>query len=115
MPDLRAVAFADDEVDGLDECATGAPEPNGASAFAAEFAMPPVVPQPVRPLAIVALLLAFVVPFVAIPLGHSVLRTSHDGRDRRIAQASIIVGYLTTLLLALVGLNLVVALFLHTA
>ena len=112
---MSAVVFAD-EVDGLDECAVGVPEPNDASGFAADYAMPTVMPQRVRPLAIVALLLAFVAPFVAIPLGHVLLRrASQDGRHgRRIAQLTIIVGYLMTLLLALIGLNVVVALFLHT-
>ncbi|MEV8213461.1 hypothetical protein [Leifsonia sp. NPDC077715] len=74
-------------------------------------------PQRARPLAIVALLLAFVVPFVAVPLGHVLMRSVPPvgHHTRRIAQATIIAGYLMTLLLSLIGLNLVVALVFHSA
>ncbi|WP_431219464.1 hypothetical protein [Leifsonia xyli] len=80
MPDLRASRPISDEIDGLDESVEGVPEPNTASEFTADYALPTVVPKHVRPLAVVALILAFTVPVVAIPLGHRVLRRlQHEG------------------------------------
>jgi hypothetical protein len=104
-----------EEVDGLDEAADGVPNPNTASEFTTDYALPTVVPKRVRPLAVVALVLAFVLPIVAIPLAHRVIRTlQHDGgRGHGVAQAAIVVGYLVILIIALVGLNIVVALVLH--
>ncbi|MGO4301753.1 hypothetical protein [Leifsonia sp. RAF41] len=115
MPDLRAHARDHDEVDGLDESAGGVPAPNTAAEFISDFALPTVVPQRVHPLAVMALLLAFLVPMVAIPVGHRVARTlQHDGgRGRALLQAAILISYLNILLLALIGLNLAAAVLLH--
>lgn len=105
--------LSDEEIDGLDESPVGVPAPNTASGFAMEFSLPTVVPRHVHPLAVIALLLAVVLPIVAIPLAYRVLRTlQHDGgRGRAIAQAAIIVGYLDILLVALIAVNIVVATF----
>ena len=74
------------------------------------------MPRRVHPLAVLALVFAVVLPFVAVPLGHRVLRRlQHDGgRGRALAQAAIVLGYLMCLLLALIGVNVVIALLLHT-
>jgi hypothetical protein len=116
MPDLVAHAPVSDEVDGLDESAVGVPAPNTAVEFASDFALPTVVPKRVHPLAVVALFLAFLVPVVAIPLGHRVTRTlQHDGgRGGALAHAAIVIGYLNVLLLALVALNVLAAIVLHS-
>ena len=64
-----------------------------------------------------ALVLALVLPFVAIPVAHRVIRTlQHEGgRGLAVAQAAIVVGYIDILLWALVCLNLAVAVLLHPA
>lgn len=113
VPDLKVRVLSEDEVDGLDESSTGVPAPNTASGFAAEFSLPTVVPRRVAPLAVVTLVLAFIIPVAAIPLAHIVTRSlQHDGRrGRGVAHAAIVVGYLNILLMALVAVNLVVALF----
>lgn len=115
MSHLKARPVGDDEVDGLDESADGVPAPHTASEYAADYAMPTVVPKRVHPLAVVALVLAVVLPIVAIPLAHKVTRIlqHNGGRGRAVAHAAIVIGYLNILLLALVCLNIAVAVFLH--
>lgn len=117
MPDLKARPLSEDEIDGLDESSTGVPAPNTASGFVTDFALPEVVPKRVRPMTVATLVLALVLPFVAIPLAHTLIRRlQHDGgRGTAVARAAIVVGYLDVLLWALVGLNLAVALLLHPA
>lgn len=107
-------ALTGEETDGLDETAGGVPAPHTASESAAEFSLPRVVPRRVHPLSVVALLLSVVAPFVAIPLAHAVVRRlrHHGGRGHRIAQAAVVIGYLTLLMLALVAVNIGVALLL---
>ncbi|MFP3467080.1 DUF4190 domain-containing protein [Leifsonia sp. SIMBA_070] len=116
MPDLRTGGRSNDEIDGLDESADGVPVPNTASGFAADFSLPTVVPRRAHPLAILALVLAFIVPIVAIPLAHRITRKlQHEGgRGRALAHAAIIIGYLNILVIALVVLNVAVAGLLHT-
>jgi len=111
MSDLKAHPLSDEEVDGLDEAAAGVPAPNTASAFAAEYALPTVVPRHVHPLAVVSVLLAVLMPIVAIPLAHWVMRRlqHHGGRGLAVVRTAIIVGYLNILLLALIGVNVLVA------
>jgi hypothetical protein len=117
MSHLKARPLSDDEVDGLDESAVGVPAPHTASEYTADYAMPTVVPRRVHPLAVVSLILAFVLPIVAIPVAHKVTRTlqHNGGRGRAVAQAAIVIGYLNILLLALLTLNVAVAVFLHTS
>ncbi|MGN6760737.1 MAG: hypothetical protein ACTHJI_05345 [Leifsonia sp.] len=117
MSDLKVHPLSQDEVDGLDESAVGVPVPNTASGFVTDFALPGVLPKRVHPLAVVALVLALVLPFVAIPVAHRVIRTlQHEGgRGLAVAQAAIVVGYIDILLWALVCLNLAVAVLLHPA
>jgi hypothetical protein len=117
MSDLKARANSHDEIDGLDESAVGVPAPNTASGFTTDYSLPTVVPKRIHPLAVMALILAFLIPIVAIPQAHKVIRKlQHDGgRGRGVAQAAIVIGYLNILLFALVGLNVAVAAFLHTA
>lgn len=104
-----------DEVDGLDESSDGVPAPNPASEFASDFSLPAVVPKRVHPGAVVALVLAFLLPMVAIPLAHRTARRlqQEGGRGRSLAHAAIVIGYLDILLIALVGVNLAAALLLH--
>ena len=104
-----------DEVDGLDESAVGVPAPNTAVEFTSDFSLPTVVPKRVHPLAVIALCLAFLVPMVAIPLGHRVTRILQHGggRGRSLAHAAIVIGYLNVLLLALIAVNVVAAIILH--
>ncbi|MGO4534774.1 hypothetical protein [Leifsonia sp. 2MCAF36] len=115
MPDLSARDQEEDEVDGLDEPAVGVPAPNTAVEFTSDYALPTVLPKRVHPLAVVAALLAFLMPFLAIPLAHRVTRTlQHEGgRGGALAHAAIVMGYLNILLLALIGLNVAAAAFLH--
>ncbi|MET3565735.1 MULTISPECIES: DUF4190 domain-containing protein [unclassified Leifsonia] len=117
MSHLKARPLSDDEVDGLDESAVGVPAPHTASEYVADYALPTVVPRRVHPVAVVALILAFLLPIVAIPLAHKITRTlQHDGgRGRAVAQTAIVIGYLNILLLALLSLNVAVAVFLHSA
>jgi hypothetical protein len=120
MSDLRAptpaLAEVNDEVDGLDESAVGVPSPNTAVEFASDFVLPTVLPKRVHPLAVIALFLAFLVPVVAIPLGHRVTRTlQHDGgRGGAVAHAAIVIGYLNVLLCALIVVNVAAAVVLHS-
>lgn len=120
MSDLKAHTSSTtppkpDELDGLDESTAGVPAPNAAAEFTGDYAMPAVVPRRVHPLAVLAVILALPLPFVAIPLAHwTMRRLQHSGgRGRSVANAAVIVGYLSTLLLALVALNIAVAAFLH--
>ena len=108
--------MVNDEVDGLDEAGAGVPEPNAAAGFSCDFVLPTVVPRRVHPLAIVALLLAFLIPVAAIPLGHRVTRTLHQGGGRGggIAHAAIVIGYLNLLLLALIVVNVAAAVLFHS-
>lgn len=117
MSDLKVRPLIQEETDGLDESAVGVPAPNTASGFVTDFALPAVLPKRVRPAAVVALVLALVLPFVAIPVAHRVIRTlQHEGgRGLAVARAAIVIGYLDILLWALVCLNLAVAVLLHPA
>lgn len=116
MSDLRVSAPVNDEVDGLDESSVGVPRPNTAVEFTSDYALPTVVPTRVHPLAVVALLLAFLFPIVAIPLGHRVTRTlQHDGgRGGALAHAAIVIGYLNVLLVALIVVNVAAAVVLRS-
>ena len=108
----RLDAHPAEETDGLDEASANVPAPNAASEFTTDYALPGVVPRRVDALAWVAFVLAFCLPFVAIPLAHRVIRRlQHDGgRGRRLAQAAVLVGYLCILALAFLALNVVIAL-----
>jgi hypothetical protein len=114
MHDLRTPLLGEDEADGLDETSTGVPSPHAASEFSSDYALPTVVPKRVHPVAVVSLLCAVVLPFVGIPLAHWVIRKlqHNGGRGAAIAHTAIVVGYLSLLLLALVVVNVVVALVL---
>jgi len=117
MSHLKTHPLSDDEVDGLDESAAGVPAPHTAFEHVTDYALPTVVPRRIHPGALVALILAFLLPIVAIPLAHKITRTlQHDGRrGRAVAHAAIVIGYLNILLLALLSLNVAVAVFLHPA
>jgi len=112
MRDLSTPVLTEDEVDGLDESSAGVPTPNAAAEFASDYSMPTVVPRRVHPLAVASLVCAFLVPIVAIPLAHGVTRRlqHHGGRGVAVAHAAIVVGYLNLLVLALITVNVVVAL-----
>ena len=111
MSDLKTRPVSYDEVDGLDEASAGVPTPHNASEFAGDFALPTVIPRRAHPLAVIAFIMAFVMPVVAIPLAHHVLRKlQHEGgRGATVARAAIATGYLSLLLIALVGVNVAVA------
>jgi len=117
MSDLKASASSHDEMDGLDESAVGVPAPNTASGFTRDYSLPTVVPKRIHPLAAMALMVAALIPILAMPQAHKVIRKlQHDGgRGRGVAQAAIVIGYLNILLFALVGLNVAVAALLHSA
>lgn len=114
MSDLKTRPVSDDEVDGLDEAPAGVPTPHNASEFTGDFALPTVLPKRVHPLAVLSLIFAFLLPVAAIPLAYHVVRKlQHDGgRGVTVAQVAIVIGYLNILLIALVGVNIVVAVLL---
>lgn len=111
MSDVKIRAVISDEVDGLDESSAGVPAPHSASDLVDDFVLPTVLPKRVHPLAVVALALALVLPVAAVPLAHHVIRKLQHvgGRGVAVAQAAIIVGYLNILLIALVSVNIAVA------
>lgn len=111
MSDLKTRPVSNEEVDGLDEASAGVPTPHNASEFTGDFALPTVLPKRVHPLSVLSLILAFLLPVVAIPLGYHVVRKlQHDGgRGVAVAQVAIVIGYLNILLIALVSVNVAVA------
>ncbi|MEV8213464.1 hypothetical protein [Leifsonia sp. NPDC077715] len=103
---------AEGEVDGLDEASSGVPEPNNAVDFTMDYAMPTVIPRPVRRAAVVAVILSVPLPVVAIPIAHV---TSRQLRQRGesgvpLVRAALIASYLSLSLVALVAINVVITL-----
>ncbi|RDV43544.1 hypothetical protein DOE76_16485 [Leifsonia sp. ku-ls] len=114
MSDLKTRPVIHEEVDGLDESPVGVPSPHTASESAGDYVLPTVLPKRVAPLAVLSLVLAVVFPFAGVPLAYHVVRKlQHDGgRGVSVAQAAIVIGYLNILLIALVSVNIAVALLL---
>lgn len=114
MSDLKIRPVSHDEVDGLDEATVDVPTPHNATEFTGDFALPTVLPKRVHPQAVISLILAFLLPVVAIPLAYHVVRRLQHGGGRgvAVAHAAIVIGYLNILMIALVGVNVVVAVLL---